>query len=56
MIKITKGQRDYLENNGCIFQRDLHRTFGKHKHYYATENSKVMTLLEKYEEEVRKNN
>ena len=51
MIKITKNQRDYLEGNGCIFGRDLHRTFGKHKTYYATENNRVMTLLEKYKEE-----
>lgn len=51
MIKISKNQRNYLEQNGCIFGRDLHRTYSKNKTYYATENNKVMTLLEKYKEE-----
>lgn len=50
MIKISKNQRDYLEQNGCIFGRDLHRTYSKKKKYYATENNRVMTLLEKYKE------
>lgn len=53
MIKITKNQRDYLEDNGCVFSDDLHRTYGKHKTYYATESPKVKTLLKQYEEEVK---
>lgn len=40
MIKITKQQRDYLETNGCTFPDDLHRTYGKRKRWYATENKK----------------
>lgn len=51
MIKITRNQRDYLEQNGCVFGRDLHRTYSKNKRYYATENNRVMTLFEKYKEE-----
>jgi hypothetical protein len=53
MISITKTQRDYLEANGCCFPDDLHRTYGKKKHYYATENGKVKALLKKYEEEIK---
>lgn len=53
MIKISKNQRYYLEANGCIFGRDLHRTYSKNKRYYATENDRVKTLLEKYKEETR---
>lgn len=53
MIKITKNQRDYLEENGCCFPNDLHRTYGKHKSWYATENKKVKMLLEQYEEKVK---
>ena len=53
MISITKQQRDYLEANGCCFPDDLHRTYGKHKSYYATENQKVKTLLKQYEEEIK---
>ena len=52
MISITKKQRDYLEANGCIFGEDLHRTYGKKKSYYATENKKVKSLLRQYENEV----
>ena len=53
MISITKHQRDYLEANGCIWGDDLHRTYSSRKHYYATENNKVKTLLKKYEEEIK---
>ena len=58
MVLITRNQRDYLEENGCIFERDLHRTIGKgkKKSYYATENKRVMTLLERYKKEVESNN
>lgn len=56
MVKITKAQRDYLEENGCIFGRDLHRTYGKHKTYYCTENKRSMYLLEEYEKMVKPKN
>lgn len=58
MIQVNRNQRNYLEANGCIFGRDLHRTIakGRKKTYYATENNRVMTLLEKYENEVRQKN
>lgn len=54
MIAITKQQRDYLETHGCVFPEDLHRTYGKHKSWYATENKKVKALLKQYEEELKK--
>ena len=58
MIQVNRNLRNYLEANGCIFGRDLHRTIGKGKKktYYATENSRVMTLVEKYNNEVRQKN
>ena len=52
MIKISKNQRDYLEAKGCCFPEDLHRTYGKHKTYYATESPKVKALLRQYNKEV----
>lgn len=50
MIQVTRVERNYLEANGCLFGRDLHKTVGTGKKttYYATENDRVMTLLEKY--------
>ena len=58
MIQVTKLERDYLEENGCIFKRDLHKTVGAGKKttYYATENYRVMSLLEKYKNEIRQKN
>lgn len=53
MVRITKQQRDYLENHGCTFPEDLHRTYSKHKTWYATENKKVLSLLRKYMEEIK---
>jgi TfoX/Sxy family transcriptional regulator of competence genes len=45
LIKITKSERDYLEGKGFGFPYYLHRTFGKHKKYYATEDKKLMMEL-----------
>ena len=54
MIAITKQQRDYLEAHGCVFPEDLHRTYGKHKSWYATENDKVKKLLKQMEDDSKK--
>lgn len=55
MFEISRNQRFYLEKNGCIFGRDLHRTVGKgkKKSYYATENDRVKMLIKKYNNEVK---
>ena len=55
MIKITKNERNYLEQNGCKFGEDLHRTYSKHKTYYATESKEVLNLLNKYNKMIRSN-
>lgn len=57
MIQVTRAERNYLEQNGCIFRRDLHKTVGTGRKttYYATENDRVMSLLEKYKNEIRQN-
>lgn len=52
MIKIDKKLRDYLEKEGCKFGEELHRTYGRNKTYYATESSKVMKLIEKYNKSI----
>lgn len=52
MLKISKEERDYLEQHGCAFPDDLHKTIGKHKTYYATENAKVKKLLEQRRKEL----
>ena len=49
LIKISKDQRDYLEECGFTFPEDLHRTYGKHKTYYATESPKVLAALKIYD-------
>ena len=51
MLKISKEERDYLERHGCCFPDDIHKTVGKHKTYYATENTKVKRLLEQYKKD-----
>ena len=56
MISITNKQKDYLENNGCIWGDDLHRTHSKYKKYFATESGKVKSLLRQYESEIRSKN
>ena len=45
MIRISKTERDYLESKGFGFPEFLHRTFGKHKNYYATEDRKLLKVL-----------
>ena len=45
MIRISKIERDYLESKGFGFPEFLHRTFGKHKNYYATEDRKLLKVL-----------
>ena len=45
MVKISKIERDYLESKGFGFPYYLHRTFGKHKNYYATEDRDLMKVL-----------
>ena len=45
MIKISKEERNYLESKGFGFPHYLHRTFGKHKNYYATEDRKLLKVL-----------
>ena len=56
MINITKAQRQYLENNGCVFGEEIHATHSRYKHYYAVETGKVKSLLKKYESEIRSKN
>ena len=57
MIQVTRADRNYLEQNGCVFRRDLHKTVGTGRKttYYATENDRVMSLLKKYKNEIRQN-
>ena len=48
MIKISKIERDFLESEGFGFPEYLHRTHGKHKSYYATEDKKLLKTLNDY--------
>ena len=48
MIKINKQERDYLESKGFGFPEFLHRTYGKHKKYYATEDKKLLKILNNF--------
>jgi hypothetical protein len=53
MISITTQQKDFLEQNGCTWGEDLHRTHSKYKKYFATESAKVKSLLKMYESDIR---
>lgn len=53
MIKIDKQMRNYIEENGCKFGDELHRSYGKNKTYYATESKKVLKLIEEYKSKVK---
>lgn len=48
MIVITKKERDYLVSRGFKPVYDIHRTYGHHKHYYATEREKLLQALWDY--------
>lgn len=51
LLKITRDERDYLEKEcGCVFGRDLHKTYSSHPHYYVTENRKILRKLYQYRE------
>lgn len=52
LIQITKREKDYLVSKGFQFGHDLHRTYSKHKKYYATEEPKLMKILNNYRKSV----
>ena len=56
MISITKNQRDYLEENGCLFGEDIHGTHSRFRHYFAVESKKVKSLLKQYDNDVKPKN
>jgi hypothetical protein len=56
MISISKKERAYLENHGCVVGEDIHVTHSRFKHSFAVENGKVKSLLKQYESEIRSKN
>ena len=52
MVEITKKEVKLLEDNGYRFGDMIHKTKTRHPKYYATENHKVMNLLNKYRQSI----
>jgi len=48
MIKITKEEARWLEKNGARWHSTLFHTYSKNKHYYMTENPRLLEKLEQY--------
>lgn len=53
MIKITKNEKDFLVSKGMKFGDMLHRTYSGHTTYYATEDPRVLKLLNNYNDSIR---
>ena len=51
MVVITKKERDYLESQGRVFGKDIHKTRTRYKKYFLTESNKNMELLNRFREE-----
>ena len=50
MIKITKSEKDYLLSMGCKWHDEIMTSY-KHRHYYAVESYRVLSMLRKYRED-----
>lgn len=50
MIKITKNEKNYLLSEGCKLHDEIIVSY-KHRHYYAVESYKVLSMLRKYRED-----
>lgn len=49
MIKIYKDELEYLLAKGFVWKEHLHKTYsGNGHHYYATEDKKLMPILNAY--------
>lgn len=52
MVLISKSEKEYLIKEGFKMGEDIHRTYGRSKHYYAVENEKIFDFLSKYKKSV----
>lgn len=52
MVLISKSEKEYLIKEGFKMGEDIHRTYGRSKHYYAVENEKIFDSLNEYKKSV----
>lgn len=50
MVVINKDEKNYLESQGCVFGRDIHKTRTRYKKYFMTESPKNKKLLSEFRE------
>lgn len=48
LIRINKEEVNMLLSKGFKFGSDIHKTYTRYPHYYATEGVKVLGALNKY--------
>ena len=51
MIEITKAERKALEEKGCVFHKDIFRSYSKHPKMYLVESQRNLKLLSKCRDE-----
>lgn len=47
MILISKAERKALEEKGCVFNKDIFRTYSKNSKLYLVESPRNLRLLDK---------
>ena len=47
MLKITKTERDKLLKTGCVYGKDIHKTYSHYSNYYLTESKKNLEKVNK---------
>lgn len=53
MIRISKKEVEYLLKNGCSFGNEIHVTHSRWRHYFLTEGTRCMTILNNYRESLK---
>lgn len=48
MIEINKKECEYLEKNGAVWKKDLHKTYSSGHKLFMTESPKLLKLLDFY--------
>ncbi len=45
LIKISKREKEVLLTKGCVFHKDIHKTYTRYPHYYLTESARNLKLI-----------
>ena len=52
MVQITKSEVKLLTDRGYKFGDMIHRSYSRNPKYYATENKKILNILNKYRQSI----